>query len=117
MTGELQALVLELRDFSKERDWDQFHTPKNLSMALAAEAGELLEHFQWLNEAESQHVDKSKKLEVSFEMADILLYLVRLADALDIDLIEASYKKIALNHKKYPVALSKSKSQKYTQLK
>ncbi len=117
MTNGLQALLIELREFSKERDWDQFHSPKNLSMALAAEAGELLEHFQWLNEAESQCMDNSKKLEVSLEMADILLYLVRLSDVLNIDLMQASHKKIALNHKKYPIVLSKNKSQKYTNLK
>tara|TARA_E500000081_G_C6062308_1_gene318942 strand:+ start:527 stop:883 length:357 start_codon:yes stop_codon:yes gene_type:complete len=113
----LQSLILELRAFSKERDWDQFHSPKNLSMALATETGELMEHFQWITETESQNIDDSKKVEVSFEMADILLYLVRMADMLEIDLIEASHQKMAVNHKKYPIALSKGKHQKYTELK
>jgi dCTP diphosphatase len=113
----LKTLVLELRKFAKDRDWEQFHSPKNLSMALSAEAGELLEHFQWLSEPESSRLDESKKLDVSFEMADILLYLVRLADVLEIDLIDASLKKISLNQKKYPIALSKGTNKKYTELK
>ena len=87
MSDGLQLLLLELREFSKKRDWEQFHSPKNLSMALAAEAGELLEEFQWLSEIESRNMDQSKKLEVSLEMADILLYLIRMADVLDIDLL------------------------------
>lgn len=117
MSDGLQLLLLELREFSKKRDWEQFHSPKNLSMALAAEAGELLEEFQWLSEAESRNMDQSKKLEVSLEMADILLYLIRMADVLEIDLIEVSHKKIALNHTKYPVASSKGNSQKFSKLK
>jgi NTP pyrophosphatase (non-canonical NTP hydrolase) len=117
MSDGLQLLLLELREFSKKRDWEQFHSPKNLSMALAAEAGELLEEFQWLSEIESRNMDQSKKLEVSLEMADILLYLIRMADVLDINLLEVGKKKIALNHKKYPVALSKGNSQKYSKLK
>ena len=117
MSDGLQLLLLELREFSKKRDWEQFHSPKNLSMALAAEAGELLEEFQWLSEIESRNMDQSKKLEVSLEMADILLYLIRMAYVLDIDLLEVGKKKIALNNKKYPVALSKGNSQKYSKLK
>lgn len=93
MSDGLQLLLLELREFSKKRDWEQFHSPKNLSMALAAEAGELLEEFQWLSEIESRNMDQSKKLEVSLEMADILLYLIRMADVLDIDLLEVGKKK------------------------
>ena len=102
MSDGLQLLLLELREFSKKRDWEQFHSPKNLSMALAAEAGELLEEFQWLSEIESRNMDQSKKLEVSLEMADILLYLIRMADVLDIDLLEVGKKKIALNHENIP---------------
>ena len=93
MSDGLQLLLLELREFSKKRDWEQFHSPKNLSMALAAEAGELLEEFQWLSEIESRNMDQSKKLEVSLEMADILLYLIRMADVLDINLLEVGKKK------------------------
>ncbi|MDA1331296.1 MAG: nucleotide pyrophosphohydrolase [Proteobacteria bacterium] len=114
MTG-LKTLALELRKFAKDRDWERFHSPKNTSMALSAEAGELLEHFQWLSESKSYRIDESKKLDVSFEMADILLYLVRLADVLEIDLIDASLKKISLNQKKYPIALSKGSKKKYTE--
>jgi NTP pyrophosphatase (non-canonical NTP hydrolase) len=117
MRDGLQLLLLELREFSSKRDWDQFHSPKNLSMALAAEAGELLEEFQWLSETESQCMDQAKKLDVSLEMADILLYLIRMADVLEIDLIEVSHKKIALNHTKYPVASSKGNMQKFSKLK
>tara|TARA_B110000305_G_C19239645_1_gene539250 strand:- start:545 stop:901 length:357 start_codon:yes stop_codon:yes gene_type:complete len=110
----LETLVLELRKFSKDRDWEQFHSPKNLSMALSVEVSELLEHFQWISESESYRLGDSKKLEVSFEMADTLLYLIRLADVLGIDLIEASLHKISLNQEKYPIALSKGSNKKYT---
>ena len=95
----LNRLLLE---FARERDWEQFHSPKNLSMALAGEAGELLEHFQWLSEAQSQGLDADKKEQVALEMADILIYLIRLAERLDVDLIGTVEKKIEINHRRYP---------------
>jgi dCTP diphosphatase len=96
---ELDALLLA---FARERDWEQFHSPKNLSMALAGEAGELLEHFQWLSEAQSADLDAASKEQVALEMADILIYLVRLAQRLDIDLVDAAHRKVAINRARYP---------------
>nr|WP_305800240.1 nucleotide pyrophosphohydrolase [Thiolapillus sp.] len=89
--------------FARERDWEQFHSPKNLSMALAGEAGELLEHFQWITEEQSQNLDEDRKEAVALEMADIFIYLVRLAERLDINLLDAAWQKIAINEKRYPV--------------
>lgn len=112
----LDALRDKLRAFAAERDWDQFHSPKNLSMALAVEASELLEHFQWLTEAESKHLSEDKREEVAHEIADVLLYLVRIADKLDINLIEAANKKLALNAEKYPAGKARGNNKKYTEL-
>lgn len=99
---ELDALRDSLREFAAERDWEQFHSPKNLSMALAGECGELLEHFQWLSEAQSASLEADKKAAVGQELADILIYLIRLAERLDIDLIAAAEAKIARNEQRYP---------------
>ncbi|NCC30126.1 MAG: nucleotide pyrophosphohydrolase, partial [Gammaproteobacteria bacterium] len=88
--------------FARERDWEQFHSPKNLAMALAGEAGELLEHFQWLTEQQSAELSAEKKRQVAHELADILNYLVRLAERLDIDLLAAADQKIAINAARYP---------------
>lgn len=98
--AELSRCLLE---FARRRDWEQFHSPKNLSMALAGEAGELLEHFQWLSEAQSQNLTRDKKEAVALEMADILIYLLRLAERLDVDLLDAAWRKIAINEQRYPV--------------
>jgi NTP pyrophosphatase (non-canonical NTP hydrolase) len=98
----LDDLSNRLLAFARERDWEQFHSPKNLSMALAGEAGELLEHFQWLSEAQSAALDVEKKAAVALEMADILIYLLRLAERLDIDLVDAANRKLAINHSRYP---------------
>jgi len=98
----LQDLNAQLLAFARERDWEQFHSPKNLSMALAGEAGELLEHFQWLSEEQSADLPVGKKDQVALEMADILIYLIRLGERLDIDLVDAVYRKIALNQARYP---------------
>jgi dCTP diphosphatase len=106
----------ELRQFAADRDWEQFHTPKNLAIALSVEAAELLEHFQWLTPDESQRLPADKSNAIRLEMADVLLYLVRLADRLGIDLAASAFDKIAINAKKYPVALSKGSSKKYTEL-
>lgn len=104
-----------LRKFAEERDWDRYHNPKNLVMALSGEIGELTELFQWLNEDESKVENLSvKNLErVKEEIADIFIYLIRLSDKLSIDLIEVTKKKIDINEKKYPVELSKNNAIKY----
>ena len=103
----IEHLNQRLLQFARDRDWEQFHSPKNLSMALAGEAGELLEHFQWLTEEESYQLDNEKRSAVALEMADIFIYLVRLGERLDIDLIKAAQDKIALNEKRYPADLVK----------
>lgn len=101
-TDSLEQLRRRLADFAAARDWDQFHSPKNLSMALIAEAAELVEHFQWLSEAASHALPPAKHAEVRLELADILIYLVRLGDKLGVDLIAAANDKIALNESRYP---------------
>jgi NTP pyrophosphatase (non-canonical NTP hydrolase) len=100
---DIQDLSQRLADFARVRDWEQFHSPKNLSMALAGEAGELLEHFQWLSESQSQDLSPDKRDAVALEMADIFIYLLRLAERLDIDLLDAAYRKMAINEQRYPV--------------
>ncbi len=112
---ELDELKLRLRQFAADRDWDQFHSPKNLSMALIAEAAELVEHFQWLTEEQSANLSSAKLKEVEEELADILIYLVRSADKLGINLIEAAQQKIDKNDQKYPADKVKGKSNKYTE--
>lgn len=111
----LEQLKHRLRVFAEARDWEQFHSPKNLSMALAGEAGELLEHFQWLSEEQSDALAADKREEVAMELADILNYTVRLADRLGIDLIEATERKIAINDEKYPAEKVRGSSRKYTE--
>ena len=108
------ALRDRLRQFAAERDWDQFHSPKNLAMALSVEAAELLEHFQWLTEAGSSRLPPEKLEQVRDEMADVLVYLVRLADKLDVDLLDAAAKKMAKNAKKYPAGQVRGSMKKYT---
>ncbi|MBI4848016.1 MAG: nucleotide pyrophosphohydrolase [Nitrospirae bacterium] len=105
----------KLRKFAEDRNWDQFHSPKNLSMALAAEAAELLEIFQWLTEEQSKNIVNSEKeiTQVKEEIADVFIYLVRLADKLNIDIEKEVLAKIALNEKKYPIDLSKDNAVKY----
>ncbi len=116
MSKELESLKRRLREFAKERDWDQFHSPKNFSMALIVECAELVEHFQWLTDEQSKHLAAETLEEVSLEMADIFIYLIRLADKLDIDLIDAANKKIKINAIKYPVEKSKGIATKYNNL-
>ena len=96
---ELNAALVE---FARERDWEQFHSPKNLSMALAGECGELLEHFQWLSEKQSAELAPDKKEAVALELADILIYLIRLAERMDIDLIASAQRKMTINKQRYP---------------
>ncbi len=103
-----------LRKFATERDWDQFHLPKNLAIALSVEAAELLEHFQWMPDQESAALPAGKRAKVREELADVLLYLIRLADKLDINLVSAATDKMAVNAKKYPVHKARGTSKKYT---
>lgn len=98
----IDKLKSQLREFARERDWEQFHSPKNLAMAMIVEAGELVEHFQWLSESQSKTLDPDKHEQVAQELADVLLYLIRLADCLGIDLMDAAQRKIAINAQKYP---------------
>lgn len=98
----LQELTLALRRFADERDWERYHTPKNLASALIVEAGELLEHFQWLTQEQSLHLSPEAKQEVAHEVADVLIYLTRLADRLGIDMLAAVSEKMGLNARKYP---------------
>jgi NTP pyrophosphatase (non-canonical NTP hydrolase) len=102
MSDSLEALNQRLKEFARVRDWEQFHSPKNLSMALIAEAAELVEHFQWLTEEQSYLLDEEKKEDVALEMADILIFLIRCAERLDIDLIASAYRKVAINEQRYP---------------
>lgn len=98
----LETLARRLAEFARERDWDQFHSPKNLAMALAGEVGEVLEHFQWLTESQSRDLPPEIREAVALELADVLLYLVRLADQVGVDLAAAAVRKIELNAAKYP---------------
>jgi NTP pyrophosphatase (non-canonical NTP hydrolase) len=101
---ELLKLRDRLRLFAVDRNWDQFHSPKNLAMALIAEAGELVEPFQWLTDEQSKSLNSHQLSQVQDEVADVFIYLVRLADKLGIDLIESANKKIDLNNERYPVS-------------
>lgn len=115
-TDSLERLRAQLAAFAAERDWDQFHNPKNLAMALAGEAGELVEHFQWLTFEQAANLPGTAREEVALECADVLLFLLRLCDKLDIDLAAAAEKKLRLNAKKYPVEKSHGKATKYNKL-
>ena len=117
-TLDLAAVARFQREFAAARDWEQFHTPKNLAMALAGEAGELLEIFQWLTPEQSARItDTSKGKEaVEHELADVLGYVIRLADVLGIDLVQALWTKLQFNGEKYPVAQSRGHARKYSEL-
>lgn len=112
----LQSLRESLREFALDRDWDQFHFPKNLAIALSVEAAELLEHFQWMSESESAAITEQTRAKVREELADVLLYLIRLADKLSIDLSSAAVEKLGINAAKYPIDKSRGSSKKYTEL-
>jgi len=113
--GDIDTFKQRLREFAAARNWDQFHSPKNLSMALIAEAAELVEHFQWSTQEESRELEPEKLAEVQMELADIMIYLIRLADTLDINLLQAIEEKIEINEKKYPVEKVHGSSKKYTE--
>lgn len=110
--SDLDELTLRLREFAQARDWEQFHSPKNLSMALIVEAAELVEHFQWLTEDQSHKLSAEKLREVEQEMADIFIYLVRMADRLGVDLVSAAWSKIEVNAAKYPADKVRGKAGK-----
>ena len=116
MSNDLQALTQSLREFAKARDWEQFHSPKNLATALSVEAAELLEHFQWLTDEQSRQMSGGKKADVAAEAADVLLYLLQLCDKLDINLLDAAHCKLIANGEKYPVERAKGTSKKYTEI-
>ena len=103
MSDSIENLRQQLSLFAQKRDWEQYHSPKNLSMALIAEAAELIEHFQWLTEEQSHQLPDKQQHEVSLELADIFIYLIRISDQLDVDLIAAAQEKMAINEKRFPV--------------
>jgi NTP pyrophosphatase (non-canonical NTP hydrolase) len=111
----LESLRVRLQEFARERDWDQYHTPKNLSMALIAEAAELVEHFQWVDGDKSHLLEDKTRQSVEEELADILIYLVRISDKLHVNLYTAVERKIVINGRKYPAELVRGSAKKYTE--
>jgi NTP pyrophosphatase (non-canonical NTP hydrolase) len=111
----IQQLTEHLQQFASDRDWEQFHSPKNLAMALSVEVAEIVEHFQWLTEQQSRDLDAAKRAQVAEELADALIYLVRLADQLEIDLLEAAERKLAINESKYPADRVRGSARKYSE--
>lgn len=114
MADSLDELKATVNAFVEARDWTQFHSPKNLAMAMIVEAGEVVEHFQWMTEADSRALDAEQKVQVGQELADTFVYLLRIAEVCGIDLIQATQAKIELNAKKYPVEKAKGSNAKYT---
>ncbi len=112
---ELEDLKTRLRQFAAVRDWEQFHSPKNLSMALSVEVAEIVEHFQWLTEEQSRNLPDEKLQEVKTELADTFIYLIRLADKLGVDLLDAAKSKMEINEEKYPVEKARGHAKKYTE--
>jgi dCTP diphosphatase len=104
-----------IRAFIEKRDWEQFHSPKNLAMALSVEAAEIVEHFQWLTEEQSRNLPPEKLAEIREEIGDVMIYLTELAEKLGIDPVEAARAKLAINSKKYPAALVRGRASKYTE--
>ena len=116
MTSDLTSLIGQIRRFADERDWEQFNSPKNLACSLSIEAAEVLEHFQWLTDAQSRALPPEKIDAVALETADVFLYLLNLTDKLGIDIVAAAQRKLEINAQKYPVALARGTSKKYTEL-
>ncbi len=116
-TNFIPEIKKQLRQFAADRDWHQFHTPKNLVMALTVEAAELQEIFQWLTQEQSSQLPEDAKSRAAEEIADVLLYLVRLADILDIDLEQATWSKLDLNKQKYPIEKARGTADKYSTFK
>jgi NTP pyrophosphatase (non-canonical NTP hydrolase) len=115
MSEPLRALQQRLAAFAAARDWQQFHSPKNLAMALSVEAAELMEEFQWLTEEQSRDLSQASRERVRLELADVFIYLLRIADKLDVDLMRAAEDKIAHNERKYPAERVRGDSRKYTE--
>ncbi|MCP3850734.1 MAG: nucleotide pyrophosphohydrolase [Gammaproteobacteria bacterium] len=116
MTDSIKKISNDLKKFAIERDWEQFHTPKNLSMALIAEAAELVEHFQWLTPEQSKMIKGEKLTDISHEIADIFIYLLRIAEQLDVDLVKATREKMTINETRFPIdekGKQNSKDRKY----
>lgn len=112
MPDSLSVLAQQLNEFAQERDWQPFHSPKNLASALVVEAGELLEHFQWLTEEQSRALQPDKREAVGAEVADVLLYLIQLSSALGIDPVAAAQAKMVVNARKYPADKARGNSKK-----
>ena len=115
MSDALRALQQRVAAFAAERDWEPFHSPKNLAMALSVEAAELVEEFQWLTEEQSRALDAERRERVRLELADVLIYLLRIADKLGVDLVAAANDNIVLNEKKYPAERVRGDARKYTE--
>jgi dCTP diphosphatase len=113
MSDALHALQQRLAAFAAARDWDQFHSPKNLAMALSVEAAELVEEFQWLTEEQSKALDAERRERVRLELADVFIYLLRVADKLGVDLLQAAEDKLVLNESRYPADRVRGDSRKY----
>lgn len=111
---QFEALQTQLREFAQERDWEQFHSPKNLAIALAVEASELLEVFQWLSEEESRSLSPQLMESVAHEIADVQIYLARIADVLNVDIGVAVAEKLDINRSKYPADKVRGSAKKYT---
>lgn len=112
----MHKLIQRIRDFNRERDWEQYHSPKNLAMCLAAEVGELIENFQWLTEQQSRDLPPARRVAVEEEIGDVTLCLLNLADKLGIDVLDAAARKLEQNKAKYPVHKAKGRADKYTEL-
>lgn len=115
-TKSLEDLQKELAEFAKVRNWDKFHSPKNLSIALSVEASELNEIFQWITEEESKNLNSRQLIEAEQEVADVLLYLLQISDKLNINILDAAYRKLEDNDKKYPIEACFGSAKKYTEL-
>ncbi len=115
MIDRISALSVAIAKFARERDWDQFHTPKNLAMALSVEASEIVEIFQWLSEQQSKSLPPDKIQHLREELADTFIFLLRLADCYKVDIINAAHKKLENNAKKYPVEKAKGNAKKYNE--
>ena len=109
----MDTLIKKVREFREARDWDQYHSPKNLAMAVSVEIAELVEHFQWLTQEQSRNLSAEKLAKVKEEIGDIMIYLVNLADKLGIDLVDAAHEKLEKNERKYPADMVRGKSNKY----
>lgn len=112
----MQKLIENIRNFARDRDWEQFHSPKNLAMALSVEVAEIVEYFQWLTQEQSKRLDPEKREKIREEIGDVMIYLAQLADCLGIDPVLAAEEKLRINEKKYPVGRSRGLAVKYTEL-